>query len=242
MQSIEPTVLVCLPFAGAGASFFRKWQPLAADGLRIAAVQLPGREERFLDETHTDASSAMDEAWAWLEPQLDGAERIVVFGHSLGAVLAYELAHRIGDLGGLPVERLVVSGSAGPWKPRARRATGLSDEQFLTRVQGFAGYTHQAMQDEEMLELLVPLLRADVEMHENYRPSYQDPLNAPITALRGADDDLVSAMECAQWVEATTGGFVSTELPGGHMYLTESAGDVLRIVTEALLEGPVTAR
>ncbi|MEU2834664.1 alpha/beta fold hydrolase [Streptomyces lavendulae] len=242
MQSIEPTVLVCLPFAGAGASFFRKWQPLAADGLRIAAVQLPGREERFLDETHTDASSAMDEAWAWLEPQLDGAERIVVFGHSLGAVLAYELAHRIGDLGGLPVERLVVSGSAGPWKPRARRATGLSDEQFLTRVQGFAGYTHQAMQDEEMLELLVPLLRADVEMHENYRPSYPGPLNAPITALRGADDDLVSAMECAQWVEATTGGFDSTELPGGHMYLTESAGDVLRIVTEALLEGPVTAR
>ncbi|MFD6939105.1 thioesterase II family protein [Streptomyces goshikiensis] len=239
---MQPTALICLPFAGAGASFFRKWQPLAPDGMRIVAVQLPGREERFLDPTHTDAAAAMDEAWHWLEPQLDDEERIAVFGHSMGAVLAYELAHRISDRGGLPVERLFVSGSAGPWKPRAKRATGLTDEEFLTRVRGFAGYEHSAMRDPEMLELLIPLLRDDVELHENYRPSYEAPLGAPITALRGAEDELVDAAECAQWAQATSADFSQLELAGGHMYLTEAAEEVLQVVADAVGHGSVSVR
>ncbi|MBT2393903.1 thioesterase [Streptomyces sp. ISL-1] len=240
MQPISPTVLICLPFAGAGASFFKKWQPLAPDEMRIIAVQLPGREERFLDDPHTDAAVAMDEAWSWVEPQLDGEERIAVFGHSLGAVLAHELVHRITG-GGLPVERLFVSGSAGPWKPRAKRASGLSDEEFLARVKNFAGYTHPAMQDPEMLELLIPVLRADVEMHENYHPSFPGPLSTPITALRGAQDDLVDTAEAAQWAEATTTGFNQVELAGGHMYLTDSAETVLQLISDTVGDGSVAA-
>ncbi|MFS4093130.1 thioesterase II family protein [Streptomyces sp. AF1A] len=231
---MQPTALICLPFAGAGASFFKKWQKDAPDGIRITAVQLPGREERFLDDPVADASAAMDEAWDRVAAELETAERAVVFGHSLGAVLAYELAHRIADRGPVPLERLVVSGSAGPWKPRTNRATGLSDEEFLARVRGFAGYAHEAMQNPEMLELLLPVLRADVEMHENYRPSTDTPLKAPITALRGTDDELVDATQAAQWADATTAAFTTAELPGGHMYLTQHGPGVLRLIAAQL--------
>ncbi|MFJ9566972.1 thioesterase II family protein [Streptomyces fuscichromogenes] len=231
---MQPTALICLPFAGAGASFFKKWHKDAPEGLHITAVQLPGREERFLDDPLTDASAAAEEAWERVAAELETTERAVVFGHSLGAVLAYELAHRIAERGPVPLERLVVSGSAGPWKPRTGRATGLSDEQFLTRVRGFAGYSHEAMRNPEMLELLLPLLRADVEMHENYRPSTGTPLKAPITALRGTDDDLVDAAETSQWAATTTGAFTTAELPGGHMYLTDHGPAVMRLIAAQL--------
>jgi surfactin synthase thioesterase subunit len=231
---MEPTVLVCLPFAGAGASFFKKWQPAAPAGLRMLAVQPPGREERFVDDPATRVAPVADEACSWVLPRLEGAGRVALFGHSLGAVLAYELAHRLAEASPVPVVRLFVSGSPGPWTPRPDRATGLDDERFMARVRRFAGYDHPAMNDPEMLDLLLPLLRADVEMHESYRPSSDRPLPVPITALRGRDDDLVDADGCAQWADATSAEFSAIELDGGHMYLTEGEETLLRLIVHYL--------
>ncbi|MGF1426687.1 thioesterase II family protein [Kitasatospora sp. LaBMicrA B282] len=231
---MQPTQLICLPFAGSGASFFKQWLPIAPPGLQLVPVQLPGREERFADTPHTEVARAVDEVHAWLLQRLGAGGPVALFGHSLGAVLAYELAHRLaGSDGQVPV-RLFVSGSPGPWSPRADRATGLDDEAFVARVRRFSGYTHPALEDPEMRELLLPLLRADVEMHEGYRPASDKPLPVPITALRGADDALVDAAQCAQWAAATSARFATAELAGGHMYLAEGAADLLALIRDTL--------
>ncbi|MFI7498886.1 thioesterase II family protein [Streptomyces sp. NPDC049687] len=229
------TTLVCLPFAGAGASFFRPWQRVAGDRLTILPLQLPGRERRIDQEPYTDARTATDGLLADLRTALaDDPElprRIAVFGHSLGAVLAYELAHRLAEApGDLELVRLFVSGSPQPAEQRTRRATGLPDDAFLARVNEFAGYTHEALDDPEMRELILPTLRADVEMHESYTPSTDLALPAPLTVLRGSHDELVSRDEAAAWAKVAGADFRTVELSGGHMYLTESAAELLDVV------------
>ncbi|WP_340377015.1 alpha/beta fold hydrolase [Streptomyces sp. SS7] len=233
------TTLVCLPFAGAGASFFRPWQRVAGDGLTILPLQLPGRERRIDEEPHTEARTAVEGLYGDLRAALDAdpalPRRIALFGHSLGAVLAYDLAHRlVADPGDTTVVRLFASGCPHPAEQRTRRATGLPDDAFLARVHEFAGYSHEALDDPEMRELILPTLRADVQMHENYAPSTDLPLPVPLTVLRGSHDELVSGEEAAAWEKAAGAGFRSVELSGGHMYLTASAPELLAVVAAHL--------
>ncbi|MEU0567868.1 alpha/beta fold hydrolase [Nonomuraea sp. NPDC005983] len=234
---MEPTYLICLPFAGAGASFFKGWQRYAPEGLSILPVQLPGREERFVDSPHTEVARATEDACSQVLDQLGGDARVALFGHSLGAVLAFELAYRLDGVNGIRLARLFVSGSPGPWNGRESRATGLDDDGFLAQVRRFAGYSHPALENPEMRALLLPMLRADVEMHENYRPASDKPLSTPITSLRGRDDELVDADQIAQWAQATTAGFGTAELDGGHMYLADDPASLLRLIG-AELETP----
>lgn len=230
----EETVLICLPFAGAGPSFFTPWQKLAPEGLRILPVSLPGREKRFPEPAHTSAAPAVDDAYAQVTAALggqDGGGPVVLFGHSMGAVLAYELAHRIERAGGaVRLAALVVSGAPGPWTPRTDRADGLPDEEFAARVRAFAGYDHPALANPEMRELLLPALRADVRLHETYVPSTDRPLGVPVISVRGREDTLVGPAEAAEWGRATTGKLTVAEPAGGHMYLTERPGELLELV------------
>jgi surfactin synthase thioesterase subunit len=233
--------LACIPFAGAGASFFHPWNGAAPDGVKILALQLPGRERRISEEPCRSAVDAVDVLFHDLVRQLSGGGPVILFGHSLGAVLAFDLAHRLSAEPGFEVARLVVSGSPGPWVPRARRATGLPDEEFLRRVEEFAGYGHEALQDPEVRGLILPTLRADVEIHENYWPGSDDPLPAPITSIRGSRDHLVTADEADQWRAATSCDFERIDLPGGHMYLADDAGPILRHV-HLIADRSATAR
>ncbi|MEO6084688.1 MAG: alpha/beta fold hydrolase [Umezawaea sp.] len=226
----EPTTLVCLPFAGAGASFYHPWSALAGESLRVLPMQLPGRERRIDDEPYREVGAAVDGLLADLLDQLGDTKRVVLFGHSLGAVLAYELAHRLVAVPGVEVVRLFASGSTEPRTSRPGRATGLSDDEFVARVRQFAGFSDEALDDPEMRELILPTLRADVEMHEGYVPSTAEPLPVPVTALRGADDELVSAGQAAAWRTATSAEFELVELPGGHMYLAGSGRELVELV------------
>ncbi|WP_330285433.1 thioesterase II family protein [Streptomyces sp. NBC_00576] len=228
------TSLLCVPFAGAGASFFHPWAALTDGDPRIVALQLPGREWRLSEDSYRDVAQAVAGLFPAVTEEIGSGDRVAIFGHSLGAVLAYELAHLLVARTGADVARLFVSGSPGPWTRRTRRATGLPDEEFLLRVKEFAGYDHEALSDPGMRELILPTLRADVEMHENYVPATDQPLPVPVTAVRGTEDDLVTADQTAEWGKATSAEFTQAEVEGGHMYIAEDPGSLLRLVDDAL--------
>lgn len=223
--------LLCLPFAGAGASFFNEWKPLP-DRLDVVPVGLPGREKRFCEPCYTDVFDATAGLLAEVPELIDPERDVIVFGHSLGAVLAYELAHALAREGKCRVTGLAVSGSPDPWTPRKERATGLDDEAFLQRVSEFAGYTHSALEDPLMRELLLPTLRADVEMHEKYRARTDTPLDVPILMVRGHDDELISSEQLQGWARATSVDARAQSLPGGHMYLTERPAALLELIEQ----------
>jgi surfactin synthase thioesterase subunit len=236
MTSHDTTKLVCLPYAGAGASFYRPWTPLAGDSLEIVPLQLPGRERLIDEEPYRDVHQAVDGLLAQLREHLGGSgARVALFGHSLGAVLAYELAHRLVAEPGVELAHLFVSGSPQPARGREQHATGLSDEAFLARVAEFAGYRHPALDDPEMREMILPSLRADVEMHESYTPSTDLPLDSPLTVIRGEDDELVSFDEAESWSKVAARGFEHVEVPGGHMYLTDTAPALVRLIVSTVL-------
>jgi surfactin synthase thioesterase subunit len=225
----DRTTLLCVPFAGAGASFFHPWRAWAADRWPVVAFELPGRERRMLETPYRNVVEAAENEVDGIAATLGEGARVVLFGHSLGAVLAYELVHLLTKRD-VHVERLVVSGSPGPWTQRERRAAGLPDEEFLARVEEFAGFRHEALDHPEMRELILPVLQADCEMHENYVPSTDEPVSVPICSLRGDSDGLVTAEEARQWRDATTSGFSYVELPGDHMYLVDLGRKVLDVI------------
>ncbi|MDQ1740446.1 MAG: hypothetical protein QOE53_2098 [Pseudonocardiales bacterium] len=226
--------VLCFPFAGAGASAFRRAQEFGSDTVRICPLQLPGREERFDEPPFTDVPAAVEHLLPIALDLVAGSPVVAVFGHSLGAVLAYEMAHRLRRLPRPELVRVFVSGSPGPWTRRKIRATGMSDEDFLGQVRGFAGYTHPALEHPELREMLLPTLRADVAMHENYLAASPEPLDVPITSIRGADDELVSAEQAAEWQAATTAGCELREVPGNHMYLIDSPAELVRLMAAEL--------
>ncbi|MCW8096292.1 thioesterase II family protein [Streptomyces tauricus] len=230
------TALVCVPFAGAGPSFYHPWRALAGGRWKVVPVELPGRERRILETPYRNVVEAAKNAVDDVVADVGEETRAVLFGHSLGAVLAYELAHLLGTRE-VRVERLVVSGSAGPWTQREQRATGLVDEEFLARVEEFAGFRHEALDHPEMRELLLPVLQADCEMHENYVPSTDEPVSVPICSIRGSRDGLVGPEQAREWRRATTGAFSYKEFPGDHMYLVDHARNVLDLIEAESADG-----
>ncbi|WP_329263159.1 alpha/beta fold hydrolase [Streptomyces sp. NBC_01478] len=228
-QDRERPALLCVPFAGAGPSFFHPWRALSAGRWRLVPVELPGRERRIMETPYRNVVEAAKNSVDDVVADLGEGTRTVLFGHSLGAVLAYELVHLLSTRD-VRIDRLVVSGSPGPWTQRERRATGLPDEEFLARVEEFAGFRHEALDHPEMRELILPVLQADCEMHENYVPSTDERVSVPICSIRGGSDGLVGAEQAQEWRSATTGDFSYTEFPGDHMYLVDHAREVLDLI------------
>jgi surfactin synthase thioesterase subunit len=238
-EALSHTILVCLGFAGSGASFFRPWRNLTAEGLDILAPQLPGREWRIDEAPATDVETAIEA----LLPDVAAAgtgRRMAIFGQCFGAILTFELARRLANMDDIDLAYLFPSGSQAPWSRRERWADGLSDDRLLRRLWEETGYQHEAMADPELRELILPALRADLKCHENYLPGAIDPLDIPVMALRGRDDGLVSADDAREWAKATTASFTLTEFDGGHMYLADAAQPLLTLIESTV--APTNAR
>jgi surfactin synthase thioesterase subunit len=235
MSNVEKITLVCLPFAGAGASFFQEWADLSED-ITIEAIQLPGREKRFIEPVYTDVRAASKGIFEEFQANsnIDLNTPLVLFGHSLGAVLAFEVAQRFLEAK-LPLINLVVSGSPDPWTLRTERATGLGDEEFIAKVLEFSEYKHEALENEMMRELLMPALRADVEMHEAYVADPAAVVDVPVIVLRGSQDSLVSTEQVANWQSVTSQQVTFEEMDGGHMYFVDKPKALLSLLEKNIL-------
>nr|WP_245652887.1 alpha/beta fold hydrolase [Herbidospora sakaeratensis] len=222
-----PVRLFCFPYAGGGAAVFRRW-PAALPGVEVYAIRLPGRENRFCEPLLTSHDGLPERLADALRPLLD--RPYALFGHSLGALLAYETARL------LRPAHLFVGGSRAPHLPRPATApdvAGLDDAAFTAMVREMGGTPPEFFGSAELAELLLPVLRADFGLAEAYRHRPGPPLEAPITALRGADEDVTPAMARA-WAPHTAAGFALHEFPGGHFFLQDGWERVCRLVAQNL--------
>lgn len=231
--------LFCFPYAGGGASVYRLWPRELPGGVEVCAVQLPGRESRWREEPFRRVEPLADAVTEALRARL--ARPFAFFGHSMGAVVAFEVSRRLRRRGLEGPRHLFVSGRSAPRVELSDPPIhDLPREEFFAELRRFSGTPEEVLRNRELLELVEPLLRADFSVSETYRYRPDaEPLAVPLTALGGAEDPEVAPEHLARWREETTGPFQEHLLPGGHFFLAERRGEVLAIVEREL--GPYLA-
>ncbi|CAN5545469.1 N/A [soil metagenome] len=226
--------LFCFPYAGAGPSVFRGWADALPAEVDVLALQAPGREARLREPPLGDLSDLVARTAEQIQPYLDLPA--VFFGHSMGALVAFELARRLAAGDGFSPRRLIVSGRRAPQlqepEPPIR---DLSDDDFVAEIRRrYNGIPDELMQHPDLLALLLPGLRADVAALEGYRYRSGEPLDCPVAAVGGADDPRATLAEIQGWREVTRGAFSVRLFPGGHFYLQSAHSRLLAFIGATL--------
>lgn len=216
--------LFCFAHAGGGGSAYWALRRVLAPDIDVQAVVLPGRESRIREAPCTRIEQLLDPLTAAIAGRTDLP--YVLFGHSLGTLLAYEVARRL-STGGAPPLVMVVSGRRGPWQPARRQYRGLDDAQFLAAISELGGIPAEILAQPSLLELVLPALRADFMINDSYIPQPGAPLRCPLAAYSGADDPEVSRSDLMAWERETSGEFAVRVFPGGHFYLRGARPDVV---------------
>lgn len=228
--------LLCLPHAGGGASAYGPWARAGLPGLpRVAVVpvRLPGREQRVGEALWTDLESLLDAMLMALNGML--TRPFALFGHSLGALVAFELARRGRELTGTEPVRLFVSGQRAPAAGmRPRQLSGLLDDELITSIDELGGLPAAVRYNEELLTLLLPRMRADLAMYEGYQYSPGRPLSCPISVFGGRGDKWVSNEELESWRVHASGGMTLRMFDGGHFFHLEHQHEMLAAIADDL--------
>lgn len=225
--------LFCFPYAGAGSSVYRSWSKDLPAFVDVCPIQLPGRQTR-LDEPAAIRMRPLAEAIAQaILPYLD--KPFAFFGHSLGALLGFEVARKLRDVNGHGPAHLFASAHGGPHIPGDdRHVYKLSDPEFLKHLKALNGMPDEVLACPELMQLLLPTLKADFELIGTYEYKPEAPLKCPITAFCGTQDYSVSPGAIAGWQIHTTGTFSAEFLPGDHFYLLSHRTLLLRMLSEKL--------
>lgn len=217
--------LFCFPYAGGGASVFRKWQQHLPADIQVCALQPPGRENRMADPLHHDVLALVSDIIPAIQPFLD--RPFAFFGHSTGALVAFELIRKIRQ-SDLPQPLvLMVSGSRPPHIPEPRPIHHLPEPQFIEGLRRFSGTPEELLQNRELMDLYTPILRADLALEETYVHKEEALLDIPVAAVGGDGDREVSCRVLEDWKIHTRGEFSLKLFPGDHFYLRQEYPDLL---------------
>jgi medium-chain acyl-[acyl-carrier-protein] hydrolase len=220
--------LFCFPYAGGGASVFRTWAADLPTDVEVCPVQLPGREDRIREQPFTDASALVQALIPSLRPMLD--RPFALFGHSMGALIAYELARQLTRQQMAMPTHLFVSGRRAPTLPEPDESLHAlpTDDLFLSALQSrYNNIPAIVLQDAELREIFAPLLRADMTLVERYPIGAATPLPCPIIAFGGISDGRATRADLLAWQGLTQGSFDIHLMPGGHFYLNEDRQPLL---------------
>jgi pyochelin biosynthetic protein PchC len=216
--------VLCFPYAGGTANAFRAWSAAAPPWVEVIAVQYPGHADRIGDAC-AESIDAMSSAIASAYEQGDDVPT-TFFGHSLGAVVAYEVARALQARGRSPVA-LVVSGRPAPHLDRGGDVHLLDEDGIFADMVRLGGTSPELLEHAELRALLLPMLRSDYRLSETYHPALEPTLRVPVMACLSDGDPEVTESEARGWAAVTDGPFVLRTFTGNHFYLTANYGEVV---------------
>jgi medium-chain acyl-[acyl-carrier-protein] hydrolase len=223
-----PYRLICFPSVGGGANLFRTW-PEALQGAEVWAATLPGRGRRIGEPARDCVEQLVDEITPELARLTD--KRYLLFGHSLGALLVFEIAMRLRELGFPSPRHLFVSAFRSPERSNPNREMHrLPDVEFIQELRRYGGTPDVVLEQREMMQVLLPTLRADFKLYETWRYRECSPLDCPITALAGLNDSVARVGEMESWGRWTRQDFELRLLRGGHFFIQDSRANVMRLL------------
>jgi surfactin synthase thioesterase subunit len=230
--------LVCLPHAGGSAPFYRPVAQALSPRIEVLSVQYPGRQDRRREPLLDSIEALADEVHRAVAATVD--RPFALFGHSMGATLAFEVARRCEEAGLKPL-RVFASGRRAPSTHRDEQVHKRDDDGIVAELRSLSGTDGRVFGDEEILRMVLPAIRNDYRAAETYTCARGVRIQAPITALAGDDDPKADRQEVEAWGGHTEGEFDLQTYSGGHFYLMEHSAAVLRVIGDRLRE-PVSAR
>jgi medium-chain acyl-[acyl-carrier-protein] hydrolase len=231
-RTVPALRLFCFPHVGAGASAFNLWRPAwIPDNMELWTVRLPGREQRLSEKPFRRMGPLVEALYEVMAPQLSGP--YAFYGHSLGALVAFEMARKIQRQGGPCPIRLLVSAHTAPQLGLCRPVLhNLPDKEFVDALRRFAGTPDEAFENEDLMSIMMVVLRADFEVDETYSYDEGQPLECPISAFGGTDDPGVSQADLAAWKMHTSQTFNLYMMDGDHFFIFRSPDFLLRLSQE----------
>lgn len=225
--------LFCFPYAGGGASIYRTWVNELPARIDVCPVQLPGRENRLSTPAFRHIDPLVEALLEALAPELDGP--YAFFGHSMGAIIAYELAQRLRRAQMPEPIHLLVSARRAPQLPPDDEAIyDLPEDELKTKLRELNGTPEAVLAHPELMELMLPLLRADFELNDTYEHTAHPPLGCPISAFGGTEDSDVEAEHLEAWRAMSTGPFERTFFDGDHFFIHDRPQRLIQGVAAAL--------
>ncbi|MFI6574039.1 thioesterase II family protein [Nocardia fluminea] len=232
--------LICLPHAGGSAPYYLPMARAFAPRLEVMAIQYPGRQDRLREPGLKSVDDLADQIFPVLQRNV--SDDFALFGHSLGATLAFELARRFDAVGVIP-RVTFVSGRTAPSRHRFGCTVHLASAAgIVAEVRSLSGTDDQILDDPEVLAMALPALRSDYRAAETYDYRPGPPLACPIHAMIGDADPMVTEDEARAWRDHTTAPFALDVYRGGHFYLAAHADRIMRTIADRLSDrGPVDA-
>jgi medium-chain acyl-[acyl-carrier-protein] hydrolase len=226
--------LFCFPYAGGSASVYRFWPQGLPKELEVCAIQLPGRANRLREPALTSIPALVEALVPALMPYLD--RPFAFFGHSMGAVLAYEVTHELMKRAARIPVHLFVSGRRPPHMPDPDPPLHvLPDHEFVDEInRRYGAIPPEVLSESDLMELLLPSLRADIFALETHRPTLAQTLPCPISAFGGADDRHAPREHLEAWRTQSSVSFRVRTFPGDHFYIDLRRDEVLAEVTASL--------
>jgi medium-chain acyl-[acyl-carrier-protein] hydrolase len=224
--------LFCLPFAGGGATVYRPWAKSVPPEVELCPVQLPGRESRFREPPFTQAAPLAAALATAIAPWL--TLPFALFGHSLGAMVSFELTRELRRRGAPAPVHLLVSARRAPHIPTPDPMHHLPEAQFIERLRGMEGTPEAVLKEPELLALFLPILRADLSVNDTYIADAGAPLDIPISVFGGTEDPRASPDELDAWRQHTTSDFSLQIFPGGHFYFKNDPEPLLNAMSQTL--------
>jgi medium-chain acyl-[acyl-carrier-protein] hydrolase len=227
-----PTVL-CFPHAGGAASAFRNWKARLPKSVNVLATQYPGHEVRWRERVASEVCEIV--VPLAMAIRAGKYENLTLFGHSMGALIAFEVAREMRRNGWPLPLHLFVSGSRAPQEQNLRPPIHpLSEADFLDHVRQLGGIPDEVLADVQLMEMLLPVLRSDIRLDETYRYEPEPPLDCDISVFIGAYDPEVSLDQARAWQVQSRGSFQLEIFPAGHWWSPECEDAILQEIASRL--------
>jgi medium-chain acyl-[acyl-carrier-protein] hydrolase len=225
--------LFCFPYAGGNAWTFSKWPERLPAWVELCAFQLPGRGNRMHEKPFARLRPLVQAIATEIEPYLD--KPFAFFGHSMGAVIAFEIARHLRRRYGLLPEHLFISGRRAPQLDQSDfNPDNLSEPEFLESLRDLNGTPKEVLEHRELMELMSVLLRADFAVCHSYSYLPEPALDCPVTVFGGLSDQEVSRQQLEAWQEQTKASFTIRMLPGDHFFLNSAQTTLLSLLSHDL--------
>lgn len=227
--------LFCFPFSGGSAAAFVNWQTALGPGIHVCAIQPPGRGTRFGEVPYVDWAPMLEDLVRTLRHWDDLP--CAFFGHSLGGLVAFELARACSqDHAPVPRHLFISATNAPQTKPNRPDVTRMDDQALKARLREYNGTPAEILENHELMELLLPCIRADLTLLQNYRYETRPRLRVPITLLAGTEDPHLVHAELPTWRNETNANFCQHYFTGNHFYLQPEREKVLALLRETLID------